>query len=254
MGNVPRPLAATTIPLHEADRQRSHRLENISPGRSDPLACHRRLFPDCRDHARHHHHGRQFPRTRARRRRAAAREHRAADGPAFRPAARGLHGNPARRRRADRALRRRLAGCLPRNAVDGGMARYAEAAAARLHGRRRRQHLRCRRRADQFLGKLARSQHPDRRPQLLQGLQVRLAVRTFQDRAGAGPLSAGLGDGRRLQGDRTERRIPGRRDPRDHADQFRNVLRVGDACAGRLDFDASSRRHVARPLSACRTT
>ena len=53
--------------------------------------------------------------------------------------------------------------------VDARMARHAEAAAARLHRRRRRQHLRCQRRADQFLRKLARSGRPHRRPQLLQG-------------------------------------------------------------------------------------
>ena len=149
------------------------------------------------------------------------------------------------------SFRRLLARGVPGDIVERGMARRAGDEASRLYRRRRRQHIRRERPVDQLVGALAGPQRQHLRSQVLQGVQIGLALRTLQDRAGAGPLPARLGDGGGVQGQRPERRVPGCRDARADACAFRALLRIGRAGAGRVDLDAPSRGRPARPLSAC---
>ena len=71
-------------------------------------------------------------------------------------------------------------------------------------------------------------------------------------RAGVQPHHRRLDHRDRPQGHRQRRRIHRRRRPRHRIRQFREILRLRRARAGRGDFDPPPRRHLARPLSACR--
>ena len=152
------------------------------------------------------------------RRRAPAREHRTADGPPFRPAARRFHGDPARGCRSDRELADsssagvQSAGCRVPNGMKccgsgcapSPMSRASTSSTPTgvLINSSERWPAPDVKIADRAFFKAFKSGSPFER------FRIELVRGRFQ---------AWLGDRRRLQGHGPERRVSGRRDARSHA-------------------------------------
>ncbi len=206
--------------------------------------------PGCGDHDRHRADDPPVPRARARQWRARTRKHRAAAQPAFRPAVGRSRSTPERPHRAVACGGHRISRRFQAPDVDAGDASADEDQGQRADRNRRHQRLRLRRHPDQFIGGGHRSGRQYRRSCLFQHAQM--GPGAAADRTGPQPLLRGHENGHRPQGDRAERRIPGRGLPRHIPGKIRGFLFVGDARNGRRDRHVPSRRDHAGAPSACR--
>ena len=164
--------AMTAIKTDDGTTDHLAELPTLGQRQPDPLARRRRRIPDRRHRDRRHRHGRQFSRTRAEQQRPRTRKHRAVAGPSFRPAIAGFRRDPAGpcRLRAGRRHRDRRA--LPAPDVRRGHSPDAQGQDRRILLCRQHQPVRCGRRDDQFLHRLAGAARQHRRPGFFQDLQV----------------------------------------------------------------------------------
>ena len=224
----------------------------VDPARSGALAGPERRLAGRGHHDRHGGHGQRIPRARAQQQRARAGKYRAAAHPALRPAVRGLRDHKHQPDRPDAVFRDGLARDLQEPDVDTRRAPGAEIQGQRAVLYRRRQHLRCGRNADQFVGTMAGTRRRHRRPGLFQILQIEPPINAGPGRTGSQYLYRRLDHGDRPSPERSRRGISGRDVAADRPCQFRKILRVRRARKGRRDCPVPPRWNDAGAASSCR--
>ena len=195
--------ALTAIKTDDQTTDRLDEFPALGQRQPDPLAHRRRWIPDRRDRNRRHRDGRPFSRARAEQQRARTGKHRAVAGPPFRPAAAGFRRDPAGRRRLCAVHRHRNQRTLQAPHVQCGHSPDAQGQDRRILLCRQHQSVRCGRRDDQFLHRLAGAARQHRRPGFFQDLQVGPEIPLAAGRTGLQPRHRRLDHRACPQTDRT---------------------------------------------------